>query len=105
MKGIIWVGSSKEDLLAFPPAARRSAGFQLDKVQRDEEPDDWKPMKTVGPGVREIRIRDETGAFRVIYIAQIGNAVHILHCFWKKTPKTSLHDLRLARQRLRALAR
>jgi phage-related protein len=105
MKGIVWIGSSKDDLLVFPPAVRREAGYQLDKVQRGEAPDDWRPMKTIGPGVREIRIRDEGGAFRVIYITQIGDSVHVLHCFQKKAPRTSLHDLRLAQHRFKALAR
>ena len=41
----------------------------------------WRPMKTIGRGVREIRIRDSNGAFRVIYVARFSDAVHILHCF------------------------
>ena len=101
MKPIVWVGSSKDDLRRFPASARSQAGFQLDKVQRGEDPDDWKPMPTIGPGVREIRIREAAGAFRVIYVAQIGQALHVLHCFQKKTERTSLKDLQLARQRLR----
>ena len=101
MKPIVWVGSSKDDLRRFPAAARSQSGFQLDKVQRGEDPDDWKPMPTIGPGVREIRIREAAGAFRVIYVAQIDQALHVLHCFQKKTERTSLKDLQLARQRLR----
>ncbi|MBK8103720.1 MAG: hypothetical protein IPK30_10730 [Cellvibrionales bacterium] len=46
MKSIVWHGSSYEDTKAFPPEARRDAGFQLDKVQRGMEPDDWKPLAT-----------------------------------------------------------
>ena len=101
MKPIVWVGSSKDDLRRFPMGVRSQSGFQLDKVQRGGDPDDWKPMPSIGPGVREIRIREAAGAFRVIYVAQIGNAVHVLHCFQKKTERTSLKDLRLAQQRLR----
>src|SRR5471030_1619539 len=64
-------GSSLDDLRAFPTAAKREAGHQIDLVQNGEEPDDWKPMATtVGPGAKEIRIRDEAGAFRVIYVAK-----------------------------------
>ena len=62
-------------------------------------------MSTIGAGVREIRIRDEAGVFRVIYVARIGDAVHVLHCFQKKTQKTGLHDLRLAQQRFKTLTR
>lgn len=61
-------------------------------------------MPSIGAGVREIRIHVD-GAFRVIYVAHIGDAVHVLHAFRKKTQKTSLHDLRLARERFKALTR
>ena len=78
-----------EDLRAFPLTARREAGHQLDQVQKGREPDDWKPMSAVGRGVKEIRIRDEAGAFRVLYLAKFADAVYVLHCFQKKTEKTS----------------
>jgi hypothetical protein len=55
-KSIIWLGNSRRDLRAFPALARRLAGFQLRRLQQGLDPDDWKPMQTVGPGVREIRI-------------------------------------------------
>ncbi|MBI1732703.1 MAG: type II toxin-antitoxin system RelE/ParE family toxin [Gammaproteobacteria bacterium] len=82
---------------------RREASFQLDKVQRGQDPDDWKPLATVGPGVREIRIREASGAFRVIYVANFGAFIHVLHAFRKSTPKTSRRDLQLARARLEAI--
>ena len=82
-------GSALDDLRAFPASARREAGHQLDQVQHGHEPDDWKPMNTVGQGAREIRIRDAAGAFRVIYVAKFADAVYVLHCFQKKTQKTS----------------
>ncbi|MFX9912142.1 type II toxin-antitoxin system RelE/ParE family toxin, partial [Acinetobacter baumannii] len=82
-------GSALSDLRTFPHAARREAGYQLDKVQSGLMPSDWKPMPSIGIGVQEIRIRDEAGAFRVIYVAKFANAVHVLHCFQKKTQKTS----------------
>jgi phage-related protein len=96
-------GSALDDLRAFPAAARREAGYQLDQVQRGREPDDWKPMNTVGRWVREIRIRDTAGAFRVLYVAKFDDAVYVLHCFQKKTQKTSKADLNLAAQRYRDL--
>jgi phage-related protein len=105
VKPVIWVGNSKEDLMAFPATARREAGFQLDKVQHGHDPDNWKPMHTIGPGVREIRIGDTAGAFRVIYVATFPDAVCVLHAFQKKTDKTSLNDLRLAQQRFKTLTR
>ena len=73
-----------DDLRAFPAAAWREAGYQLDRIQHGREPDDWKPMNTVGRGVREIRIRDATGAFRVLYVAKFDDAVYVLHLFPEK---------------------
>lgn len=102
-KPVEFRGSSLDDLRAFPLAAKREAGHQLDQVQHGQEPDDWKPMNTVGPGVREIRIRDSAGAFRVIYVAKFADAVYVLHCFQKKTEKTSKADLDLAAKRYRDL--
>lgn len=96
-------GSSLDDLRAFPLAAKREAGHQLDQVQNGQEPDDWKPMNTVGQGVKEIRIRDAAGAFRVIYVAKFADAIYVLHCFQKKTAKTSKADLDLASKRYRDL--
>ena len=60
-------------------------------------------MATVGSGVREIRIRDEVGAFRVLYVAKFAQAVYVLHCFQKKTQKTSRADINLAARRYREL--
>lgn len=96
-------GGSLEGLRSFPVAAKREAGYQLDQVQNGLEPDDWKPMNTVGQGVKEIRIRDAAGAFRVIYVAKFANAVYVLHCVQKKTEKTSKMDLDLASTRYRDL--
>src|SRR3982074_526997 len=102
-KPIEFRGSALDDLRAFPQAARREAGYQLDRVQHGREPDDWKPMNTVGRGVAEIRIRDAAGAFRVLYVAKFEDAIYVLHCFQKKTQKTSKADLNLAGQRYRDL--
>jgi phage-related protein len=102
-KPVEFRGSALEDLRAFPKAARLEAGHQLDQVQHGREPDDWKPMNTVGRGVREIRIRDAAGAFRVLYVAKFDDAVYVLHCFQKKMQKTSKADLNLAAQRYRDL--
>jgi len=96
-------GSALDDLRAFPISARRQAGYQLNLVQRGREPDDWKPMPAIGRGVREIRIRDLAGAFRIIYVAKFADAVFVLHCFQKKTQKTSKTDLDLAWKRHREL--
>lgn len=102
-KSVEFRGSSLDDLRTFPLSARREAGHQIDQVQHGQEPDDWKPMPTIGQGVREIRIRDAAGAFRVVYVAKFADAVYVLHCFQKKTQKTSKPDLDLAESRYRDL--
>jgi len=96
-----FVGNAKDDLAAFPKSARTRAGHEIFMVQVGRNPDDWKPMPTVGSGACEIRVRDEAGAFRVIYVAKFENAVYILRSFQKKTRKTSQADLELARERYR----
>ena len=101
MKSIEWLGSSRADVRSFPVDARMEAGWQLELVQRGDEPDDWKPMTGVGAGVREIRIREPSGAFRVIYLAALEDRVLVLHAFQKKTRATSTKDLDLAVQRLK----
>lgn len=102
-KPIEFLGTSLDDLRSFPLTARREAGHQLDQVQGGQEPDDWKPMGTIGSSVREIRIRDASGAFRILYVAKLADAVYVLHCFQKKTEKTRKTDLDLAAKRYRDL--
>lgn len=101
MKPISFLGDSLARLREFPDDARSQAGFQLNEVQRGNDPDDWKPMKTVGPGVREIRVREASGAFRVIYLATLPDRVLVLHAFQKKTQQTPQRDIELAARRLR----
>ncbi|MEI9992897.1 MAG: type II toxin-antitoxin system RelE/ParE family toxin [Rhizomicrobium sp.] len=99
MKLAIFLGDARNTIGAFPELARREAGFQLDRVQNGKDPDDWKPLGIVGPGVREIRIREPGGAFRVVYYAHFEEAVYVLHAFRKKTQKTAKRDLELAASR------
>jgi phage-related protein len=87
----------------FPEDARHDAGYQLDKVQRGEQPDDFKPMPAIGKGVEEIRVWDASGAYRVIYLARRAEAVYVLHAFQKKTPATAKKDLEIAGMRYRQL--
>lgn len=104
-KEIRWVGSSYNDLLDFPQYPRREAGFQLGKVQAGLDPDDWKPFDDAGPGVREIRIREAAGIFRVMYVAKFEEAIYVLHCFQKKTEATAKRDKDIAETRYRAIVR
>lgn len=103
MKPVEFCGNSLDALRAFPENARREAGYQIDKVQNGQDPDDWKPMASIGAGVKEIRIWDDAGTFRVVYLAKLADAVFVLHCFQKKAERTSEKDIRLARKRFKEL--
>jgi phage-related protein len=99
MKPVHFVGTSREDLRELPDSAQETAGFQLFKAQQGKEPDDWKPMPSVGAGVQEIRVRDERGAYRVFYVAKFEEAVYVLHVFQKRSQKTAQPDLDLGKSR------
>ena len=100
MKLLEFIGDSLESLRDFPVSARKEAGVQLHKVQKGLEPSDWKPMPSIGAGVREIRIFDDAGAFRVIYVATRAEAVYVLHAFQKKTQRTARRDIERAASRI-----
>jgi phage-related protein len=53
----------------------------------------------------ESRVRDVGDAFRVIYIANLADAVYVLHAFQKKTQQTAQRDLVTALRRLRQITR
>lgn len=105
LKPIVFMGSSRRALASFPEEARRTAGFQLDRVQRGIEPADWKPLASVGQGAIEVRIHGSSSEFRVIYLAALQNAVFVLHAFRKTSRKMSRLDLELARARYREVMR
>jgi phage-related protein len=103
MKPIEFRGTSLDDLRAFPQSAMREAGYQLDRVQNGLAPDDAKSMASIGLGVTELRIWDEGGTFRVVYVAKLADAIFVLHCFQKKTQQTAKRDIDLAKKRLKDL--
>ncbi|HEX3126353.1 MAG TPA: type II toxin-antitoxin system RelE/ParE family toxin [Thermoanaerobaculia bacterium] len=100
MKPLFWAGSALQDLRAFPADARRIAGHELHLVQQGLEPDDWKAIADVGPGVYELRIRTAV-EHRVFYVAKFAEGVYVLHAFQKKTQQIAKRDLELARERYR----
>ena len=105
VKPIEFLGDSLRSLREFPDDAKRDAGYQLDRVQHGLQSDDFKSMPTIGKGVEEIRVRDDTGAYRVIYTARLADAIYVLHAFQKKTQATSKRDIDLAKQRFALLSR
>ena len=103
MKAVRFLGDSLKQLRAFPESVRAVAGRQLMRVQYGSDPLDWKPMAGIGPGVKEIRIRDTSGAYRMLYMTSVGDIVVVLHAFKKTTQKTSKADIDLAASRLKIL--
>jgi phage-related protein len=103
MKELTFVGSSIDDLRAFPSVARQRCGFQLHLVQSGRDPFDWKPMPSVGPGCREIRVRDSEGIYRVFYVTTVGKRVFVLHCFEKKSQQTTKTDIEIGKQRYKLI--
>ncbi len=105
MRPVRFLGDSLKCLRDFPEGARHDAGYQLDKVQRGVPPDDFKPMPAIGRGVEEIRVTDESGVYRVIYVARRAEAVYVLHAFQKKSQATPKKDIETARRRFAQLSR
>ena len=99
LKKIVWIGSSREDLSAFPKSVKRMAGEQLMRLQNGLVPIDSKSMTSIGVGVFEIRIRTASGAYRVIFATVIKGSVAVLHCFKKNSQKTTKRDLDLSSRR------
>jgi phage-related protein len=97
------MGSRFDALLDFPADARRDAGFQLGRVQVGLDPADWKSFAEVGAAVREIRIKDSSGIYRVMYVAKFPEAVFVLHCFQKSTQATAKRDKDIASARYRTI--
>jgi phage-related protein len=105
MKKLLFLGDSLKRLREFNPKAKQDAGFQLDQVQRGEQPDDFKPVPSIGKGVEELRVWDDSGTYRVIYTARLKDAVYILHAFQKKSQATLKRDIELAKGRYDELVR
>jgi len=104
MKPLTFLGSSQKDLREMPATVRHALGLELMTVQFGGEPGDFKPMPDVGAGAYEIRYRDQAnGAFRVLYVAKLADAVYVLHAFQKKTQKTAKYDIDLAAKRYRMI--
>jgi phage-related protein len=103
VKEVRFLGSSRDELRSLPASVRSRAGHELYLIQIGEAPSDFKSMSSIGPGACEIRIRDDAGTFRVIYVAKFAAFVYVLHAFQKKSQSTSLQALRIARQRYRMI--
>lgn len=100
-----FLGDSDDRIRSFPKQARKDVGYELWRVELGRDPKDWKPMPTIGAGVKEIRVKDISGAFRVIYVTNIGAHIFVVHAFQKKTQATAKKDIDLAKARYKELRR
>ncbi len=95
-------GNAREIIRGFPKDVRQNFGGELQRVQENEHPLDCGSMTPVLRGVFELRDEDQDFWYRVLYFKTEG-VVYVLHCFKKKTNKTSQNDINIARNRLRDL--
>lgn len=100
---VVWLGDSREVLRAFPSGVQQDLGYGLYQVQLGQMPPDSKPMRTVGPGVYELRDQDERAWYRVFYLKKIADVIYVLHCFEKRTAQTERKDIEVAKERLKRL--
>lgn len=105
IRDLYWVGTSLDDLKEFPVEVVQMVGYQLHLIQSGMEPSDWKPMKTVWQGAREIRVRESKNAYRVFYVLVNRDGVYVLHAFQKSTKATTQHDINLAKRRYHEVMR
>ena len=100
---VAWEGNSREVLQSLPEAARQNLGFELWRLQQGEQPSDYRPLPSIGPGVFELRDQDERAWYRLIYLSRIKDVIYVLHCFEKKGREMPRRDFEMAKQRLKAV--
>jgi phage-related protein len=98
---IAWEGDSKEVLSSFPDEAKQNLGFDLRLLQQGQQPTDYRPMTSIGPGVFELRDQDERAWYRLIYLSRVRDVIHVLHCFEKRSRETPIKEINVVRQRLK----
>ena len=97
---LVFRGDSIWVLRGFPDAVKGDLGYALELVQRGQTPLDRKPVRTVGPGVYELREQNAEKWYRVLY-AREGGTIHVLHCFEKRSNAIEQKDIETARTRLK----
>ena len=105
LKDIHWYGDSLDVIKEFPRSVRADIGSELYLLQLGEKPLHCRSFTSVGRGVWEIRAKDDSGAFRILYVVRRRDGIHVLHAFRKKTRKTRKADIELGKSRYRKLQR
>lgn len=102
-KDAYFIADTQEVLRSFPAEVRRLFGYEIMRLQQGLRPLHYRPMtKAVGPGVAEIKVKYR-GEYRAFYTVNLGNAVHIVSAFRKKTRQTPKAEIDLAKTRLAEL--
>jgi phage-related protein len=102
LRPLVWMGSSKKNIQAFPKGAQKLIGDELQLIQFGGMPKDAKPFKGIGSGVFEIAVRYDGDAYRTVLAVQLGTKIYVLHAFQKKSKKgiaTPKQDVDLIKQR------
>lgn len=95
-------GDSLEVLSAFPSAVKQALGFALRQLQLGRDPTcQTRSMRSIGPGVYELKEADERTWYRAVYLSKVGNVIYVLHCFEKDSRKTDRRDIEIASRRLK----
>jgi len=102
-KPVKFIGVSLKEIINFPDDVKKDAGFNIHLIQHGQEPKDWKALKGVGRGVREIRLWDDSGTYRVVYVADLEDAVYVLCAFKKTSEKTEKAHLELIKERFKRI--
>lgn len=100
---VSWEGDSLDVVRTFPVHVRQELGLDIRRLQQGTMPHDSRPMPSIGQGVFELRQRDARGWYRLIYLTRVGETLHMLHAFEKKSAKTSRNDLAVATARLKVV--
>jgi putative addiction module killer protein len=101
LRPIFWLGDSKDVIRSWSEGTRKRAGEELFRLQLGSDPLHWRSIKSVGRGVREIKI-SQGGAYRVFYVVRRGERIVVLHAFEKKTQRTAKSDIERGKQRLKS---
>ncbi len=100
---LIWLVDSLDRLAGFPPAVRQKFGFALYQAQIGQQHESAKILRGLAETVWQVRADDPRGTYRTVYVAQLGEAIYVLHAFQKKSTSgiaTPRRELDLIRQRL-----
>ncbi len=105
MKKVIWHPRALEAIQQFPREVKKEMGYLIFRLQQEERlgMPFSRPMKSVGSGVQELRVRRAGGAYRAFYFLKLEEGILIIHAFGKKSQKTPRKEIEVGIQHLKEL--